>query len=714
MKQIIQSLTNGAIEVADVPRPSAGLGQLLIRTRATLVSAGTERMLLEFGKSNWIQRARQQPDKVRMVLDKVANDGLFATVSAVKKKLEQPLPLGYCNVGEIVQVGPGVNGFAVGDRVASNGRHAEFVAVAANLCARVNDEVSDEAAAFTVLGSIALQGVRLVKPTLGECVAVTGLGLVGLVTAQLLRANGCRVIGFDIDAEKLRVARQLGFETVDVSAGEDPVAAAQRFSRGRGMDAVLITASTHSNEPVRQAAIMSRKRGRIVLVGVAGLELSRAAFFEKELSFQVSCSYGPGRYDPDYEEKGRDYPVGYVRWTVQRNFEAVLDMMADSRLDLAPLISHKFEIADAERAYQLIASNAPSLGVLIQYPKESHAETNCQHSPQTLRIARTSRIGPVTVGFVGAGNYASGTLIPAFRETRARLKTVSSATGVSGMHAARKHEIEFCSTDSAEMLADADIDAVVVSTRHSTHAQWVRDAIAAGKHVFVEKPLAMTLGELDAIGEAYRDRASITAPPILMVGFNRRFAPHVKRVRLLLQGVTGPHSFVMTINAGAIPNAHWTQDPEVGGGRIIGEACHFIDLLRFLADSPIASYRVMAMQAGPSAAKIPDTVTIALEFATGSIGTIHYFANGHTALPKERLEVFSQGRVLQLDNFRKLKGFGWPNFRRMNLWRMDKGNRACAAAFVDAIANGGESPIPFNELMEVSRVTVEASEALAR
>ncbi len=702
MKQILQSLKNGRTELADIPRPCAGQGQILVRTKSTLVSAGTERMLVDFGKAGWIDKARQQPDKVRMVLDKIGTDGLAPTVEAVMRKLDQPLPMGYCNAGEVVEVGDGVTAYTVGDRVASNGKHAEYVAMPVNLCARVPDGVNDEAAAFTVIGAIALQGIRLAAPTLGECVVVTGLGLIGLITVQLLRAQGCRVLGLDFDSSRLTLARQFGAETVDLAAGEDPVEVAVRFSRGRGVDAVLVTAATRSSEPMHQAARMCRKRGRIVLVGVTGLELSRADFFEKELTFQVSCSYGPGRYDPEYEEKGRDYPVGFVRWTEQRNFEAVLDMLADGRLDVTPLISHRFAIGDASAAYELIGSAVPSLGVVLKYPA-SEKEACEKQRATTLRVAQSSATsaGRVSLGFVGAGNYAAGVLIPAFAATGARLKTVSSATGVSGTVAARKFGIEFSSTDSDAMLVDAELDALVVTTRHASHARWVERGLAAGKHVFVEKPLAMTVAEVDAMEAAYRAEAAAGRSPVLMVGFNRRFAPQVQRIAELLRGASGPKSFVMTVNAGAIPVSHWTQDPEVGGGRVIGEACHFIDLLRFLAGEKIVSWQrqVMAAQTG-------DTLSIQLSFADGSIGTVHYFANGPKSFPKERLEVFAAGRVLQLDNFRKLTGYGWPGFKKMNLWRQDKGQKACAAAFVKAIESGGELPISFDELIEVARVTV--------
>jgi len=706
MKQVLQDLKSGATEVADIPCPRAGEGQLLLRTSRTLISPGTERMMVEFGKANLIEKARQQPDKVRMVLGKIGTDGLAPTVEAVMRKLDQPLQMGYCNVGTVVEVGRGVTGYAVGDRVASSGKHAELVAMPVNLCAHVPDAVSDEAAAFTVIGAIALQGMRLVAPTLGECVAVTGLGLIGLITVQLLRAHGCRVLGLDFDPVKLALAREFGVETVDLSVGDDPIAAAARFSRGRGMDAVLITAATKSNEPMHQSALMCRKRGRIVLVGVTGLELSRADFYEKELTLQVSCSYGPGRYDPAYEEKGHDYPVGFVRWTEQRNFEAVLDMLADGRLDVSPLVSHRFAIEEAAAAYALIDSSEPSLGIVLQYPGPDHLGTS---RDSTLRIAPQSRRSRVTIGFVGAGNYASAVLIPAIADTSARLKVVVSATGVSGSHVARKYGIEFSSTDNEALLADSEVNAVVISTRHSSHARWVCNALAAGKHVFVEKPLAMRIDELSEIEGAYAAAAGRGVAPVLMVGFNRRFAPQVERIGELLRQASGPKSFVMMVNAGAVPDTHWAQDPEVGGGRILGEACHFIDLLRFLAGTSISGHKVSVIR---SSTRVPDTVSISLSFADGSIGTVHYFANGHKSFPKERLEIFAQGRILQLDNFRKLAGLGWPGFRRMNLWRQDKGQKACATAFVHAIETGSGSPIAFAELVEVSRVTIEVNEAL--
>lgn len=729
MRQVFQDLKTGETRLAEVPRPGAAPGQVLIRSHASLVSTGTERMMVEFGKAGFIDKARQQPDKVRQVIDKVRTDGLMVTLEAVRSKLDEPLPMGYCNVGMVIGLGAGVTGFALGDRVASNGRHAEFVAVPANLCAKVRDPVGDEAAAFTVLGAIALQGMRLAEPTLGEAFVVSGLGLIGLLTVQLLRAQGCRVLGIDFDAQRLALARQFGAETVDLGKGEDWAGAAQAFSRGRGVDGVLVTASTSSDEPISQAAKMCRKRGRIVLVGVTGLNLSRADFYEKELSFQVSCSYGPGRYDAEYEQKGHDYPVGFVRWTEQRNFEAVLDMLAEGKIETEALVSHRFPITEAAKAYATIVSGEPSLGILLQYPGGAGAaDAGAATVVATPARAAGAAAGSATVGFIGAGNYASRVLLPAFKQAGATVKIVASASGASAGIAAGKHGVELASSDARMVLDDAAIGAVVIATRHDSHAGLVCEALRAGKHVLVEKPLALTLPDLAAIREVYAGGAAGTANaapadgrPLLMVGFNRRFSPHALRMKALLGSVAEPKCFVMTVNAGAIPPEHWTQDREVGGGRQLGEACHFIDLLRYLAGAAITSTQVAAMGAAPGVRVREDKVSITLVFADGSIGTIHYFANGHKAFPKERLEVFCAGRMLQLDNFRKLSGWGWPGFSSMRLWRQDKGQQACVDAFVAAIGGGSAgrassapgAPIPFEEIMEVSRVAIEAAE-LAR
>jgi predicted dehydrogenase/threonine dehydrogenase-like Zn-dependent dehydrogenase len=702
MKQVIQSLRTGQIQILEVPFPAVSRGKVLIRSNCSLISAGTERMLVEFGRSGWIQKARQQPDKVRQVIDKIRTDGLAATLEAVRSKLDQPLPLGYCNVGRVIALGEDVTGLSIGDRVASNGPHAEVVSVPANLCTRIPDDVTDEQAAFTVLGAIALEGLRLASPTLGECVAVIGLGLIGLITVQLLRANGCRVLGVDLDARRIELARSFGAQGVDISAGADPLAAAESFSRGRGVDAVIITAAAKSSEPVHQAARMCRQRGRIVLVGVTGLELSREDFYKKELTFQVSCSYGPGRYDPRYEEKGQDYPVGFVRWTAQRNFEAVLDMMAQGKLDVNSLISHSFPLAEAHKAYELLTGDEPSLGILLAYPK---AEPDALGPPaRSVGLPRAS--GGTTgqaprVNFVGAGSHAGRILIPAFREAGAVLNAIGSAGGMSAAHLGRKFGFARASSDAESLLQDPDAHAVVISTRHDTHACLVLEALQAGKHVFVEKPLCMSLQELQAIEEAYTALAEKGRAPVLLVGFNRRFSPLAARMREMVTSVPGPLAMVATVNAGAVPPEHWVQDPVAGGGRILGEACHFVDLLRFLAGAPLVRADGFQMESPTR-----DTASLQLVFSNGSIATVHYFANGSRSFPKERVEIFANGRVLQLDNFRVLRGFGWPGFRGMRLWRQDKGHRACVQAFLESLRRGEPSPIPWEEILEVSRVVL--------
>jgi predicted dehydrogenase/threonine dehydrogenase-like Zn-dependent dehydrogenase len=714
MRQILQNLRSGATVLEEIPAPQVRPGHLLIATTRTLVSSGTERMLVEFGRAGLIEKARQQPDKVRMVLEKIRSDGLSATLQAVRSKLEQPLALGYCSVGRVAEVGAGVSGFAVGERVASNGKHAEVVCVAQNLCARVPPAVDDDCAAFTIVGAIALQGVRLAAPTLGETVVVSGLGLIGLLTVQLLRAHGCRVLGIDLAPERLALARQFGAEAVDLGAGDDPVAAALAYSRGRGVDAVIVTASTQSSEPLHQAALMCRKRGRIVLVGVTGLELSRADFYEKELTFQVSCSYGPGRYDPQYEEAGHDYPLGFVRWTEQRNFEAVLDLLADGRLQTATLVTHRFPLEQATGAYALLTDRQPSLGILLEYP-DAAPSMRATHTapPDTMRrdlAPARAAPGAAVLGFIGAGSYATGVLIPAFAHTGARLKAVVSNTGVSAVHAARRHAMEEAGTDAHALLADPAIEALVISTRHDSHAQYVVAALAAGKHVFVEKPLCVNAEQLAALREALaRARTPRDETPLLMVGFNRRFAPHTQRVKRLLDTLREPKVFVMTVNAGALPPGHWSLDP-VGGGRIIGEACHFIDLLRFLAGASVTGFQASRVAGDP--ARAVDNASFTLSFDDGSIGTVHYSTSGHKAFPKERLEVFCAGRVLQLDNFRTLRGWGWSRFSRQSLWRQDKGQRGCAAAFVAAVRGTTAAPIASEDLFEVAQLTLDIDRAL--
>lgn len=705
MKQILQNLASGETEVVEAPAPRVRPGHILVDTSRSLISIGTERMLVDFGKSGLIAKARKQPDKVMQVLQKARTDGVMTTLDAVRSKLAEPLPLGYSNVGIVRE--SLTEGYVAGDRVVSNGPHADIVVVPRNLAARIPDNVSDETASFTVVASIGLQGIRLAQPTLGESFVVTGAGLIGLLVVQMLRAQGCRVLAIDFDEAKLALAREFGAVTCNPGMGEDPVAAGMAFSRGAGVDGVIITASTKSSDPVTQGAQMCRKRGRIVLVGVTGLELNRADFYDKELSFQVSCSYGPGRYDPAYEDKGQDYPLGFVRWTEQRNFEAVLDLMASGAIRTERLVTHRFDFARAAAAYDEVTGSGGALGIILEY----------DHAPEQRHIASVAigdrnaikgTGGAARVGFVGAGNYASRMLIPAFRNAGAELHTLASAGGTSSVVHGRKLGFVNATSDTQGLLNDPTIDAVAIATRHDSHAALTQQALEAGKHVFVEKPLALTRDEIDAVEAAHRDSGKL-----LMVGFNRRFAPHVVKAKALLEKVSEPKSFVMVMNAGAIPASHWTQDHAVGGGRIVGEACHHIDLMRFLAGAPIVSVQARRMGRNTATTLVEDKAVIVLGFADGSFGTVHYLANGNGAFPKERVEIFAAGRTLQLDNFIRLRPFGWPGAKSDRLWRQDKGQADCTRAFVSAVSECGPAPIAATELFEVARATLDAAEQLA-
>ncbi|MBX3395808.1 MAG: bi-domain-containing oxidoreductase [Phycisphaerae bacterium] len=710
MKQVLQNLKTGIVELADVPSPMVKPGCLLIQSRASLISPGTERMLVEFAKGSLIAKARSQPERVRQVLDKIKTDGLLPTMEAVFSRLDEPQPMGMSNVGVVLEVGAGVAGFQPGDRVANNGLHAEIVCVPKNLCAKVPENVSDEEAAFVVLGSIGLQGVRLLNPTLGETVAVIGLGMIGLLTAQLLIAHGCRVIGIDTDGRRLAMAREFGTEIVDLPNGADPVAHAKALSHGRGVDGVIITASSKSPDIIRQAAQMCRMRGRIVLVGVVGMELARTDFYRKELTFQVSCSYGPGRYDSTYEERGQDYPLGFVRWTSQRNFEAIIDMLSAGRLHVKPLITKKLPFADAADAYSALTQDRSTLGMILEYPRTE---------PPTHRVVRLrdpvtggvpsagAAAGSAVIGLVGAGNFAKMTLLPALRGCPVQLRTIASAGGVSSLHNGRKFGFENVTTDYRTIIDDASVNLAMIVTRHDMHARLVTEFLDAGKHVMVEKPLCLTLEELESV----RAAAERAAGRQLLVGFNRRYSPHAIKMQSLLSGRSEPMTISALINAGVIAADSWTQDAAVGGGRIIGEGCHWIDLMRFLVGAPIV--RVTATRVGESAglAVRDDKVSVTLSFADGSIGTLHYFGNGHRSYPKETIDVFCDGKVLRLDNFRLLTGYGWKGFSKLKVRRQDKGHAEQFRRLTEAVARGGPAVMPLSEIENVTRASIAAAES---
>ncbi len=692
------SLRTGAIELAEIPAPVPRANQVVVATRASLVSAGTERMLVEFGRGGFLDKARSQPEKVKQVLEKVLVNGLLPTLDAVRSKLDQPLPLGYCNAGVIVAVGSGVTDLRAGDRVVSNGPHAELAAVPRTLCARIPErtdgtEIPFDEAAFTVLASVALQGVRLAAPTLGERFVVTGLGLVGLITAQLLRAAGCSVLGLDMSADRLALAQRLGIATYAAGPDADPVAFANEWTRGRGVDGVLIAASTDSSKPVTDAAAMCRRRGRIVLLGVTGLELDRAPFYEKELTFQVSCSYGPGRYDASYEDRGQDYPIGYVRWTAGRNFEAVLEQLAARTLDVGALITHRVPFGEAERAWELVTTPG-ALGIVLEYAERQAA---AERRTISFVAARPSGDRP-GLAVIGAGNYASRTLLPALRELEVAPVVIAAPGGVSAALSSRAFGAARATSDIDEAIHADDVDAVLILTRHDSHAELVLRALAAGKHVFVEKPLCTTRADLARIRDAVRDTGLV-----LSVGFNRRWAPHVQRAVELLADTSGPRTTIMTVNAGAIPSSHWTQDATVGAGRIVGEACHFVDLARVLAGSSIVATHAVAVRGHD------DTSSISLTHEDGSISTVHYVSTGHPRFPKERIEVFAGGRIVAIDNYRRLHAYGWSLKAGAFALRQDKGHREMMRAFLDAVRSGGPSPIPFDQISEVMTATFDAA-----
>ncbi|GHB85683.1 bi-domain-containing oxidoreductase [Persicitalea jodogahamensis] len=697
MKQLTQNLKTGQTTLTEVPAPQVRPGAVLIRTRRSLVSLGTERMLVEFGKANWLEKARQQPDKVRMVLDKVKSDGLQTTVRSVFNKLEQPLPLGYCNVGTVMAVGAGITDLQLGDRVASNGPHAEVVCVPRNLVAKIPDQVPDEAAAFTVIGAIGLQGIRLLDPTLGETVVVIGLGLIGLLTADLLRLNGCRVVGVDLDEAKLDIARARGIIACNPTKGDDPVNFVQNTTDGIGADGVIITASAKNNDIISQAARMSRRRGKIVLIGVVGLDLSRAEFYEKELTFQVSCSYGPGRYDDDYEQKGRDYPLPFVRWTENRNFQTILRLLASGSLDVQPLITEVVPLTEYARIYGSIGSSK-AIASLLEYPEAAALEPTVRHRA----VSFAGRKG--VVGIIGAGNFTKMTMLPALKG--ADIKYIASANGLSGTALAQKHGIAHSTTDYHKILQDDEVDLVIITTRHDQHTRLTLEALKAGKHVFVEKPLAIFQDELVEIEDFFRRNTPALS---LTVGFNRRFSPHAQKMKSLLG--SAPMNIVTTMNAGHIPASSWVHDRTVGGGRILGEACHFIDLITFLTGSLVTDVCMNAM--GQSPDETTDNASILLKYANGSTGVINYFSNGSKAYSKERVEVYSQERTLILDNFRTLKGFGFNSFSKQKI-RQDKGHRDQFRILLESVKTGGEPIIPLPEILNTTRATLAAVESLQR
>jgi len=700
MQQIIQNLSNGETSLLKVPVPLCNSRSVLIQTSHTLVSLGTEKMLVDFGKRSLLMKAKQQPDKVKDVLAKFKTDGLAPTIAAVKNKLEQPIPLGYCNVGTVIEVGRDVTEFKVGDRVASNGPHAEYASVPKNLVAKIPDDVSDEQAAFTVIGSIGLQGIRLANPMLGETVVVVGLGLIGLITAQLLKANGCSVIGFDFDQSKVDLATTYGIDAVNPGNGVKQVEYVLENTNQVGCDAVIITASNRSNEIISQSAQMSRKRGRIVLVGVIGLDIKRSDFYEKELSFQVSCSYGPGRYDSSYEEGGNDYPLPYVRWTEKRNFEAVLNALSNGTLDVDSLITERVPFENYSQIYNNIGKGNSIASLLIyDTGKKSTDPRNVKITEPKAYVA-----GKAIIGVIGAGNYTGSTILPKLKTAGAQIKTIASAKGLSGSIQAKKYSIENSSTDYRGILADAEVNTVLVTTQHGSHAMFVSEALENDKHVFVEKPLSTTWEGLERVENALeKSKGWVT------IGFNRRFAPLALELKKRLS--PAPMNIIATVNAGFIPPEVWVHDLKAGGGRIIGEACHFIDLCTYFTGSEVVEVCMNAM--GPDAQANTDNASILLRYKNGSNAVINYFSNGSKTYSKERIEVHQQNSTLVLDNWRKLMGFGVRGFSSKRS-KQDKGHLNQFKQLLECVEKASGPTIPWKEVLNTSKATLGAVDSLIK
>ncbi len=714
MKQVLQHARTGDIAVMDVPAPKLLPGCVLVRIAASLVSAGTERASSEFASKNLLQKAQARPDLVHEVVSKIQRDGLFSAVAAVRSRLDQPTALGYSSAGTVVGVGEGVTDLSVGDRVACAGAgyavHAELACVPRLLVARIpsTPNIGFDEAAFTTVGAVALHGIRTAEVKLGDNVAVVGLGLLGQLTVQALKAAGCRVLGLDLVSDRAALAQRLGADAASIGESSFRDLCLQNTG-GRGVDTVLITAETPSSGPVNLAGQIARDRAVVVAVGTVGMDIQRKAYYEKELDFRIARSYGPGRYDAAYEQKGRDYPIGYVRWTETRNMECFLELLAEGKLDLKSLITHRFPIDEAHGAYDLITGKTtqPSLGVLIEYPREADER---QHLELRGKGTAPSPVAgqSVTVGLLGAGAFATGTLLPAMQSVSGlELVGVCTANGSHARHAAEKFGFRYCSTDDAKIIEDPAVNTVVIATRHNLHAAQVAAALRAGKHVFCEKPLCLTEGELAEIAEVH---SACETRPLLMVGFNRRFAPMIVRMKSFLAGINEPLALHYRVNAGYLPPDHWANDPEQGGGRIRGEVCHFVDLLAFLAASlPMEVQTRSLANAGQYS---DDNVIISLQFANGSQGTVSYLANGDRSYSKERVEVFGGGSAAVLDDFRSLdlvRHGRKQTFR--SRFRQDKGHQGEWQAFASAIRNGGESPIRFSDIVSTTLTTLGAVES---
>jgi predicted dehydrogenase/threonine dehydrogenase-like Zn-dependent dehydrogenase len=716
MKQVVQSARSGKLALKEVPEARVRSRHLLVRTRASLISAGTERMVVQFAKKSLVAKAKARPDLVRKVLDKAKRDGIGATMRAVMARLDEPLPLGYSAVGDLVEVGAGLEGkFRVGQRVAIAGaglaNHAELNAVPENLCAPVPDDVNDEEACFGTLGAIAMNGVRLLEPQFGDVIAVIGAGLVGQLAAQFANLAGCRVIVLDYNSERLKLAEYAGAELICNLGEGDPVAAIMDLSGERGCDGVVIAAATDSSEPFDTAAAITRDKGTISLVGMTGTEFDYRAFMKKELSVVVSRSYGPGRYDPDYEERHVKYPVGFVRWTETRNLEESVRLMSrrrDHRLQVEQMITHKFPFTDAERAYDMVTNNTePHLGVILEYDAETKEKSPKLRTPISFSTGKASA-GRCVLGVIGAGNFARTMLLPRLKKIESvDLHTLVTKRGISADHSQDSFGFFHSETDEAAILDNPDINAVLITTPHASHASLTACALEAGKNVLVEKPLALDREQLNTVV-----RARLKSDAFLQVGFNRRFAPLSVKARDRLESTGGTKYVLLRVNAGQLPEDSWQNVAEEGNGRILGEVCHFVDLARFLVGDEIKTVQAAAASVTNGAC---DDLTVSLNFADGSLATIAYTALGDTAYSKELVEAFAGGTVVNINDFRGMTvtADGRESKEGKSL-EQDKGHAAELKAFADAVAAGGPPPADEAEIVESSFATIAVLESLQR
>jgi predicted dehydrogenase/threonine dehydrogenase-like Zn-dependent dehydrogenase len=723
MKQVTQHNKTGSVQVEQVPLPALKPGFVLVKTRYSLISAGTERASISQRRSSLIARAKSQPDMVLKVLEQVKQYGLIATYRRVMNKLESTAPIGYSVSGTVIAVGGKDVTLKPGDRVTCAGaayaNHAEYVVVPFHLCAKIPKTVSMDDAAYTTLGAIALQGVRQIGPSLGETVVVIGLGLLGQLTIQLLKASGCFVIGVDPDETTVQRALECGADMAVRRDTGDVKSVVRAATKGVGTDAVAITAATPSDDPVTLAGELCREKGRVVLVGDVGLNLPRIPYYMKELDFRLSRSLGPGRYDAEYEERGKDYPAGYVRWTENRNMQEFLRLAAAGKVDLKKLTTHRFNLDEAQAAYALITGSKSKkrehyVGVLLDYgDRESEILDELPKTVQVTTKQTGSSVAPVKIGFVGAGNFAQGFLIPNIERSRSTsLVGVCNANGLSASNAARTFGFEFATSEPSEIIGHESINAVFIATRHNLHAPLAIEALKSGKSVFVEKPLALTAEELKEIQKVYRSLSTDSRSPLLMVGFNRRFAPHVQHAKRFFDNAVGPYVIQYRVSAGAVPKSHWTRDPLEGGGRIVGEVCHFIDLMQYFTASMPGKVYAEPVSGGANGSPDDDSVAITIKFLDGSVGTISYFANGDAALPKERVEISSTGRSAVIDNFQRLSLYQNGKKREFKLSSIDKGHREEVRRFLEAVREGAPSPIPFESLVATTRTTLKAVESL--